>query len=287
MFSKTIGRTLNEVSNPLINELDEYNPQLNGVITDVKNKGAPHNVEILTIGTLGVGDLLSVHYNSNGEKDYNSSDNEVEDDCDDYDEDKGLVQCNGSPCDSPLIARASISSVDIQKLQEELQRILYFKLGDTSKGIEGDIHRNNVTRKHNRKRKDHKKHNSNNLLIRDSSHGVLNGNNNRGVFPLQNFLEMPVDNISSSSTSNTRSSPVFMKQWLLQSIRSKALHCSVPTLTLGRVIPTFVLEKLIKSRAKEISPHITLPIQSQSKMGKNKMDKVCIICMHVYMYVSK
>ena len=188
MFSKTTGRTLNEVSNPFIKELDEHNPQLNGVITNVKNKGSSHNVEILTIGTLGVGDLLSVHYNSSGEKDYNSSDNEVEEDCDDYDEDKALVQCNGSPCDSPLIARASISSADIQKLQEELQRILYFKLGDTSKGIEGDVHRNNVIRKHNRKRKDHKKHNSNNLLIRITHMGYSMEITIKGFSPFKTFL---------------------------------------------------------------------------------------------------
>lgn len=216
------------------------------------NKETP-DIEILTIGTLGMGNLLNMHA-----KDDDGDDAE-DDHTHDDEEEKHELAPNVSPnraSASPNRAlaspnresaspnresvssnRESVSSVDMQKLQEELQKILYFKLGGPCKSEKS------TTREGSRRKKDNNNSNTNYNDSSKSNDGRSHVQGERGgAFPLHNFLEMPMDALPPPAA------PLMhKKQWSLQSFRRKFLH-HFSSATRVRVSPS-LFEKLMKPKA--------------------------------------
>ena len=99
----------------------------------LQDSGSPNHVEILTIGTLGISDLLaSLHSNQDYDKKKGSHDNELVDIIREEEEDKlDGVSIGGIKLDKSVSVRLMSTNDNciLQKLlQEELQRILCFKL---------------------------------------------------------------------------------------------------------------------------------------------------------------
>ncbi|KAI5076533.1 hypothetical protein GOP47_0008598 [Adiantum capillus-veneris] len=230
------------------------------------NNETPVYSEVLTIGTLGMGNLL----NFSREKEEEEEEEETEDEQDSDVENDDEVAHYISPIVDPLSPtresmssnreslssnRESVSSMDIQKLQEELQKILYFKIGQAardqarpsaSKGSSTACNGSRV--KEARKGKARREGNE--------GYGKESGKKNmRELMPLHNFLEMPMDTILSKSKSKSKGGggeqglyKLLTKRhyWLLmQSLKSRLLHSTHIT------IPPPLFESLVhKSSSK-------------------------------------
>lgn len=238
------------------------------------------HAEVLTIGTLGIGNLLSLKKQEEEEEEEEEEKDEEKDDDDDGGEQvvhyvspiaerlSPKRESMSSNRDSVSSNRESVSSVDIQKLQEELQKILYFNLGQegqppcTATGSRSSVNGGKgKARKQNARRAD----DCNNVhdSARESHVGSTEKKPVRQLLPLRNFLEMPMDTVTTTRTHNGEAgSPckLLNKQHyrlLMQSLKSRWLHCSAPThvsVPTRVCIPAPLFEKLMKPNVKETMP---------------------------------
>ncbi|MCO5594366.1 hypothetical protein L7F22_048396 [Adiantum nelumboides] len=259
------------------------------------------HAEVLTIGTLGIGNLLSLGKDKDEEE-------QEEDHYNEYDEDE-VAHCGSPSADllSPprkstssnreLISlhresvssnRESVSSIDIQKLQEELQKILYFKLGQqagtgvaSSTAIKGGFSANiSAACRGGKKSKAGKQK----LASRgDSRDGE--GKSVRELLPLHSFLEVPMDRVSYRSRSKGGAG-----EWgfykllctkrhyllLMQSLKSRLLHyVAMPTVQIN--IPPPLFESLVSCNKP------TSQVELKERLPLTTMDKAH----HLFQKVTK
>lgn len=252
---------------------------LNGVSrsewTSAGERGGSNHAEVLTIGTLGMCNLFSREEEEQGAEEVGAVEEEGGHTMSQAMADLASLNPQSlssirAPTSSNRAAvssnRQSVSPVDIRKLQDELQKILYSKLGHDEHEGGGQESKKAKAKKQKRQRNAEGCYNQ--YIQLSHANGKLHvPNSERGsmrelTLPHHNFLEMPIDHIhyTSSSARPPYYKFLYSTQYvlLMQSLKNTFLHYTSPT----RVkFSTSLFEKLVK-------PKINKDLHHGSSMDK-------------------